>query len=733
MPMQESLVDINAANDSIRNGLPNADAQRILVVDDEPRLRDSIHDLLSRRGYAVQGCESGIRARALLGSGAFDLVVLDLFLQDISGHDVMDFIAEREIPTAVVVISGDSAIDSAINALRRGAYDFIRKPYEVVELLKTVENALLNRRLEGENRKVAARLQSSEHLHRFLVNSSPDMIYMLDESGRFSFVSDSAARLLGLHRDDILGRHYSDFVWQEDLDRAAYVFNERRTGSRASHNVELRLKQRGRDAGEQVSAHPPIIVELNSMGLYHDLGTHSVRRYLGAYGVARDISDRKKAEQWISYHAYHDVLTGLPNRTLFKDRLSIAMAQASRARNHLALMFLDLDRFKTVNDTLGHVAGDELLRCVASRLQGCLRKGDTLARIGGDEFTLLLPQVANREDAARIAEKILYAVGRPYLIDGNELFVTASIGIAVFPDDGATPDAIVKYADIAMYSVKTGGKNGYKFYSGHMDAGMQQSFFMERDIYRAVERQEFVLHYQPKVNVRTQAVVGVEALVRWNHPLRGLVYPLDFIPLAEETGLITRISERVLDMACSQFGIWKKAGYAPSRMALNLSARDIEQVQFVDTLLGALIKHGLSPQDVEIEVTESTYIRHADAAVSSLRGLSDAGVAITIDDFGTCYSSLSYLKRFPVDVIKIDKSFVAEITAEAPGAPIIAAIIGVAAGLKLGVVAEGVETPIQKRVLETLGCEVMQGFMFSPPLPAAQITPLFTRAFGLPD
>lgn len=651
----------------------------------------------------------------------YDLLLLDLVLPDMTGVEVMEFIDEKQIDTSVIVVSGDTSINSAIRTLRRGAYDFIRKPYEPEELLKTVDNALRKRHLEKVNRRISVKLEHSERSYRYLVDASPDIIYTLNQQGNFSFLNDRVESLLGYARDDLLGKHFTMLVHDEDFDRATFVFNERRTGERSARNVELRLKCRQGSERYRLFAPNHITVVLNAMGVYKSVRDGQPAIFAGTYGVARDISERKKAEETISYQAYHDLLTDLPNRVLFKDRLGLAITHAQRNGHLLAMMFLDLDRFKLVNDTLGHVKGDELLQAVAQRLKQTLRKGDTLARVGGDEFTLLLPQINNREDAALIAQKILDELRRPFLIDEQDIFSTVSIGIAVFPDDGDGIDDLIKNADMAMYHGKWEGKNNYQFYSSAMNVVFQQRLSVESELRKALARGEFVLHYQPQINVLSRKVVGMEALIRWQHPIRGLIGPADFMPLAIESGLILQISDWVLRSACAQLRAWREAELPQVRVAVNLSPQDIEQPRFVEKVLSVLQDNYFEASALELEITENVIMRDAENTVTKLSRLGALGVKISIDDFGIHYSSLNYLKKFPIHTIKIDQSFVHDIS-EGHDAPIITAIVAIARGFKLNLIAEGVETLRQFEVLRALNCFEMQGFLFSAPLAPVDAT-----------
>jgi diguanylate cyclase (GGDEF)-like protein len=451
------------------------------------------------------------------------------------------------------------------------------------------------------------------------------------------------------------------------------------------------------------------------MGVYSlDAGA---RRFHGTYGVVRDISDRKRAERTIKYQAYHDLLTGLPNRTLFEDHLSLALAQARRETRMLAVMFLDLDRFKVVNDTLGHVIGDRLLRVVSKRLKESLRSGDTLARIGGDEFLLLLPQLRSRAEAEAVARKIIDALRSAFVIDGYELYVGCSIGISIYPDDGDSRDSLIKHADIAMYHVKDEGKGNFQFYSGAMDTAFSRHLSMESDLRKAVHGEQFQVFFQPQVETGTGRICGLEALIRWNHPELGLLKPDEFIPLAEDTGLITSVGHALLRAVCGELKRWRDLGLPPVRVGVNLSALEVVQQRFAEMIIQSLGAHDLPGDLLEIEITENIIMRDLENVAQKLRQLSAHGIRIAIDDFGTGYSSLSYLKRLPIHTLKIDREFVQGISPSSrDDSSIVAAIVSLAKGLGLNLIAEGVETGFQRDYLQALGCESMQGFLFSEPV-----------------
>lgn len=715
-PKDSAAISVALDRAGAGSGFAKEKIPRLLLVDDEPRLLSSLHELLKDGNYQLTTAGSGREAIAHLSKLQFDLVLLDLRLPDVGGHEIMDFINAHEIDANVIVLSGDRGIDAAIGALRRGAYGYLRKPYPHEELLKTIENALHKRHLEAENRDISWRLECSEKLYRYLVDSSPDLIYTLNVNGQFTFVNDRALHLLGYRPEQLIGQHYSTLVHDDDLERARYVFNERRIGSRASSNIEIRLKHVTLPSKDKDFDNTLMAISFNSVGMYSQDERGNPKEFFGTYGVARDITERKRAEELISYQAYHDTLTDLPNRALFRDRLSLALIQARRSKNDLAVMFVDLDRFKLVNDTLGHVKGDELLQLVAFRLKERLREGDTLARMGGDEFTLLLPDLRDKKDAAMIAEQIVQSLNQPFYLDATEVHVSASVGIAVCPSDGESVDDLIRHADIAMYKVKASGKNGHSFYDSSMQDASHQKILLEHSLRKALEHRELEMYYQPQVDVNTGRITGAEGLIRWNHPERGLLLAGEFLPFAEENGLIMPISEWMLEPLCQDLLEWNAVSTQPLTLSLNLSPQYLDRGDFVGKLDQALSHHSIAPAQIEVEITENLAIRNLQYAIDQLKKLCELGVSVAIDDFGTGYSSLSYLHRFPVHTIKIDQSFVQEIEHEQGHFPVVLAIISIARGLGLKLVAEGVETEAQARYLEQAGCGVLQGFLYHRPM-----------------
>ncbi|MEJ2592841.1 MAG: EAL domain-containing protein [Candidatus Thiodiazotropha sp.] len=696
----------------------------ILIVDDEPRARASLKEILRLSGYETTLADGGIKAVELLSSRKFDLMLLDLNMPDMDGHKVMEYINNLQIDCDIIVVSGETTFDHATQALRRGAHDFLRKPYAPDELLRAVSNALERRRLQQENQSIQQRLEESENLHKFIVNNSPDMIYLLDQEGRFSFVNERIESLLGYKQEDILGEHFTKLIFEDDIDQANYTFNERRTGDRATRSTELRL--RCKNSGNlRYFESRSVPIELSSIGIY-SLGEENQKEFVGTYGVARDITERKQAEELIKYQLYHDLLTNLPNRTLFRDRLNMAMAQSKRSGKKLAILYLDMDRFKVINDSLGHFVGDELLQAVAQRLRSELREADTLARVGGDEFNLLIPEINDIQDARNLAEKILRITADPFVIKHEEIYVSFSIGIAIYPTDGDTKDALIKNADIAMYKVKSAGKNGYAFFAENMRSRFSLSLDIENGLRKAISTNELQLYYQPQYDILNGKMVGVEALVRWQHPDKGLIQPSEFIGVAEESGLIIPLGEWVLRKACSDIRRWIDEESVTLSLSVNISVQQLEMEQFVAKTLKIIKRMNLPRNILELEITEHAIMQDMDKAILTLSQLSNKGVRIAIDDFGTGYSSLGYLQTLPINTLKMDRSFVQGIKSTGDNS-IINAIIAMAKGLNLDLIAEGVENRTQIDHLLNAGCYLAQGFYYNEPMPEWKLMELIKQ------
>ncbi len=695
----------------------------VLVVDDDPMVRRALADLVGSSERRVTQCGSGGQAIDAMSREAVDLVLLDLNLPDMTGLDIMRRIGEYSPQPTVIVVSGDDRIDSAIATLKSGAYEYVRKPFEPVALIRSVENAIESRKLAWDNTAMRMRLEHSERLHRYFVDNSPDFIFALDPQGRFRFVNDRVVSMLGYSRDELCGMHYSSVIDEEHLLHVKWALGERRAGERASRDIEVRLIPKATDG-----ASPPddavTTVSLSTVGIYEDIpgDARSARRFLGTYGVARDISARLRAEQIVQFHAFHDALTGLPNRTLFRDRLNHAIAEMRRRRRSLAVLFIDLDRFKLVNDTYGHLKGDHLLQQTASRLRKCVRETDTLSRIGGDEFVALITDLDGRQEAEAIARKILYELAEPFSLGSEPFRTSVSIGVAVYPGDGANEEELIRNADLAMFQAKRKGRNGIVLFSAELSTHYADRLQFEHDLRGAVKRREFETYFQPIHNVRTGDVERLEALLRWRHPSHGLLLPGRFIGIAEDSGQIRDLGEVVLESACAHLARWRSNGAGNLGVSVNLSARDFDHDDLVERVMGATRRHGLPPNALELEITESLLIEDMDAVSKRASRLRAEGVRIAIDDFGTRYSSLGYLQTLPISAIKIDQSFVRDLGLRNTNSSIVAAMIGIARGLRLDLVAEGVERTEHLESLQGMGCDVMQGYYFSRPMPAAEVS-----------
>lgn len=448
---------------------------------------------------------------------------------------------------------------------------------------------------------------------------------------------------------------------------------------------------------------------------------------VGAIGLIRDITERKTAEQQIEYQAYHDALTGLANRRLFQEHLTLALALAQRRRRTVAVLFLDLDHFKVVNDSLGHSVGDALLKQVATRLRSAVRDGDTVARVGGDEFTIVLQDLSDRDDAEIVAKKVLRTIAQPIEVNEHRLYVTTSIGITVFPDDGDDAEELLKNADSAMYRAKAEGRNTYHISTKELSRSMQERMTLESNMHGAMERNEFEIWYQPQIDLRTRRVVGMEALLRWKHPSRGIIPPAEFISVAEERGFIVVIGDWVLRKACEQANALRQRGYRDLRVAVNISPRQFREQTLVARVEAAIEESGIDPSFLELEITEGVAMENVELTFDVLTQLRKLGITIAIDDFGTGHSSLSYLKRFPIDALKIDRGFVEDLPDRFEDAAIVKAVVQLAQGLNLRVIAEGVERHEQLEFLQSHGCREIQGYLFGMPMRLPDLEKMMER------
>jgi diguanylate cyclase (GGDEF)-like protein/PAS domain S-box-containing protein len=683
----------------------------LLLVEDNPADARLLQEMLNERsltGTEVSHVTTMSDAESHLGSHVVDIIVLDLGLPDANGLEAIrrTHAAAPRIP--LVVLTGLDDESLAAEALQEGAQDYLLKgEIETRGLLRSLRYAI-------ERKSMEEALFAEKERAQVTLNCIGDAVVCTDVSGAITFLNPVAETMTGWALTEAVGRPMAEVF------RTLSATSTEPTETTAELAV-LQVR----------SAHlPPCGVLIRRDGLeipiedtiaaIHDRQGLAI----GAVIVFRDVSVARAMAQKISHTAEHDSLTGLPNRLLLNDRISQAVASARRHRKQVAVLFLDLDGFKHINDSLGHPVGDKLLQSIATRLAAVVRGADTVSRQGGDEFVVLLPDLQQAEEAAIMAGRILRDVANPHLVDQYELHVTTSIGVSVFPDDGMDAETLIKNADTAMYQAKENGRQSVQFFMPAMNARAVERQSIEEGLRRALERGEFTLHYQPKISVRTGAITGAEALIRWTHPSRGPISPAKFIPIAEDCGLILPIGRWVLRHAAEQAQAWVTAGLRPTTMAVNVSAVEFRDDDFLRGLFAILAESGFDPRALELELTESVFMKRVASTQFILQTLRKAGVQVALDDFGTGYSSLSYLRKFPIDALKIDQSFVRQIGNGDEDAAIVTAVIGMARSLNLRVVAEGVETFEELEFLHAHHCEEAQGYYFGRPMPAGQFAKL---------
>lgn len=678
-----------------------------------------VREALEQARFDVCEASNGMRALEQFVCRRPDLIIMDVVMPVMDGFatcaKLRESVEGSRVPILIMTALDDA--DSIARAYEHGATDFITKPMNATILGHRVRYMLrgsvtLNALLRSEARlSLAQRIAKigDWEWHPFTdhFTASPEL-----------------CRLMGIRQQDFVGTKeaFLHAVHQEDrerVDQALTLILKERKPCDIDHRILL-------PNGDQFT------VNLQAEAVFDaQLKAPTI------VGTAQDITERKRSEREIHRLAYYDSLTGLPNRVLFKDRVTQALAHARRYQSTLAVLFLDLDRFKVINDTLGHNIGDLLLKQVADRLSDSIRHSDSvgrsvekdetheLARLGGDEFTVLLTNIRDAQNAGTVARRILEALARSFLIDGYEISVTVSVGIAIFPSDGNSVELLLKSSDVAMYHAKEQGRNNFQFYSAAMNALATERLEMENDLRKALERHELVVYYQPQVDIRTNRIVGAEALVRWRHPQRGMLLPAVFLPLAIETGMIQKVDDEVLLMACRQNKAWQDAGNAPIRMSVNVSNLFFHGASLTNAVARALAETQLAPESLELELTESITMRHVETSISMLLELRAMGVRLSIDDFGTGYSSLSHLQRFPLNMLKIDQSFIRDVTSNSANASITRTIISLAHSMNLSVLAEGVETEEQLALLRRQGCDEVQGHYFGRPMSAEEFAQLF--------
>ena len=554
------------------------------------------------------------------------------------------------------------------------------------------------------------KLSASRERSRKLVEILPEAVIIHDWQ-KIIFINPAAKKLLGLSGSELLGGSLCKYVHPSYTEKLKKYLIQVMDGEVVDPPESLKFTRGDNSILE---------VEVQAAPL-NEAGRKEVLLLL------RDLSERRQAEELIQYYTYHDILTGLPNRVMLRELLNLALIQAFTNKQKLAVMFLDLDRFKIVNDAFGHSIGDQLIKNAANRLKKCLRASDTVARLGGDEFMILLPGIKRVEDTSRIAQKIITAFQEPWVLAGYEFNITPSMGIAVYPNDGEDADTLMKNADATMYRAKEKGKNNYQYYTRSINEKVLKLVTLEKSLRQALDRGEFTVHYQPQIEINSGAMIGVEALVRLEASKSKLVGPAEFIPLAEDTGLIVPIGNLVLRQACAQNKAWQDAGYLHLRITVNLSARQFHQEDLVEKIKDILGETGLEPRWLELEITETVAMRDVEFTIKILQELTAMGIRFSIDDFGIGYSSFKYIKDFPISTIKIDRSFINDITTSLKDEAITAAIIALSNSLRIRAIAEGVETVEQARLLQQLGCTHAQGYLFCRPVAARELEKLLRK------
>ncbi|NVM75680.1 diguanylate cyclase (GGDEF)-like protein/PAS domain S-box-containing protein [Duganella sp. SG902] len=704
---------------------------RILIVDDQPVNVELLEYLLNATGY--QAVSSTTDPRVVAGWHAehrYDLIILDLQMPGMSGFEVMEALKPLEPDGWLPVLVVTAQPDHKMRAFESGARDFISKPFDPIETLMRIRNMLEMRLLHARERGYNARLEQTvrdrtAELQRFrsAMDATADAIFLLDaDSAEVVDVNDGACRMLAYPRAEMLGQSASRLGLgpPDELRRQAERMADYAAAvgpARAPELAELELMRRDLIA---------VPVELYWQLLQRP-GQPSVM-----LGVARDISERRQSEELLQRMAHYDSLTGLPNRTLFFKTLGDVIALAQDKAWRIAVLVVGLDRFKGVNDTLGTGRGDELLRQFSGRLVQCVRIRDTAGRLGGDEFALILTMNRDQQDAVNAANEVRETLRQPFELEGQQAVLSASIGIAMYPDDATDPETLVKYADTAMSRAKQAGRDGYRFFTAGMNVQVLARLDMELALRRAFDNDELRLHYQPKVNLHTGGIAGVESLLRWQRPGFGLVYPAEFVPVLEDTGLVVRVGNWIIDAACRQIAAWLRDGTGPVRVAVNVASRQFVEGDLEQVVRDALARHAVPAELLELELTETALMSNADRTITVLKNLRASGVKVAIDDFGTGYSSLAYLQRFPIDKLKIDIAFVREITTNPNDAAIALAIISMAHSLKLQVIAEGVESRAQLEYLRRSRCDEIQGYFFSRPLPPDELGRLVRSGSGVP-
>lgn len=665
---------------------------RILVADDSRFMRFTLREFLEKDGYEVIEAKNGKQVLTLFEEQKPDIILMDFMMPEINGVSACAQL--QRLPqgssTPVIMITSLEDEDSVNLAFEAGATDYISKPINWAVLRKR-----LSRLLQARYTEIT--LDQNEAFARSIINHAIEGIITIDINGIIRFINPSAEKIFGYTSNEAIGNNINMLIPELCYDDCSNLDVN-------SNLLEKNLEILGR---QKNNSNLPIEATISKF-------------YVGEKFfftiILRDITERRRYEETIRYQAFYDSLTDLPNRLLLKDRISFEISHSKHTNQSLAIMYLDLDRFKLINDTLGHDIGDKLLKEVAARLKSCVNETDTVARIGGDEFVILLPKITHEENIGNISNKILEAIREPILIDSHELYISTSIGITIYPDDGQDVETLLTNADVAMYRAKEKGKNNFQIYTSALNEKALERLAMENSLRRALEYKEFIVYYQPKVSTETEQIIGMEALIRWQHPNWGLVPPAKFIPLAEETGLIVPIGEWVLRTACAQNKALQNAGLPPLTVAVNLSALQFQLQDLTKMVSTVLEETGLDPHYLELEITESIAMQNVDHTIKMINELKEMGIKFAIDDFGTGYSSLSQLNSFSVNKLKIDKSFVNKIDGLKDHSIIASTVLALGKSMELGIVAEGVENQEQVNFFKLNKCDEMQGYFFGKPM-----------------
>jgi diguanylate cyclase (GGDEF)-like protein/PAS domain S-box-containing protein len=683
---------------------------KILLIQNDPTAADRIRAALAAAGrgsFDMEWVRQLSQGLARLGKGGIDAVLLELSLPDSHGIETFDklFAIAPDVP---ILILGDGNEALAQQAVGRGAQDYLLAGHlDSYSLPRALRNAI--------ERKAGGDALYIENEHAVVtLNSIGDAVLCTNISGNITYLNLAAETMTGWPREEAIGRPLAKVLRIIDgptrktaRDPMEMAVQQNRTVGLTVNCVLIR-----RDGFESA-------IEDSAAPIHDRAG-----RVTGAVIVFRDVSAARAMSNQMTHSGQHDPVTNLPNRLLLSDRITQAIALARRQNRPIAVIFLDLDHFKSINDSLGHATGDKLLQSVSRRLLANVRGSDTVCRLGGDEFVVLLSEIICSEDASTSAKRILLSLGAPHAIAGQDLHIDGSIGISIYPEDGEDAEMLIENADTAMYHAKENGRNNFQFFKAEMNLEAIERQSLEGGLRRALGREEFLLHYQPKVNLDTGEITGVEALIRWQQADRGLILPAQFVPIAEDCGLIIQIGRWVLREACTQARAWQNAGLPPLPISVNISAVEFRDKDFVEGVQRILLETGLEARYLELEVTENVLMEDADSTASVLQELKRMGVHLAVDDFGIGYSSLSYLRQFPIDVLKIDRSFIHQITSDPDDSSIVSAIIHMGKSLKHLVIAEGVETQEQRAYLQTQRCTEGQGYLFSRPLAAAQFAHL---------